>query len=58
MFYFYTPRKRQGTSGGIEMEQWLEMVQVRLCQIGVEMPSFSRYFVFSRNICSSEQQTE
>ena len=58
MFYFYTPRKRQGTSGGIEMEQWLEMVQARFYRTGVEMRSFSPYLVFSRSICSLEQQTE
>ena len=58
MFYIYTPRKGQKTSGGIEMEYWLEIVQGCVCPIGVAMLSFSRYFVFSSNICSLEQQTE
>ena len=58
MFYFYTPRKGQKTSGGIEIEHWLENVQACIFRIGVAMLSFWRYFVFGSNIRSLEQQTE
>ena len=59
MFYIYTPRKGQKTSGGIEMEYWLEIVQGCVCPIGVAMLSFSRYLylVVTYAVLNSKQNS-